>query len=89
MLKAMPVRTLVKRMKTTMVERVSNADRARYTLRTSPNARQGKDQAITISLQQREDHHRDGTAALPPSHSIDRPINLATPTKMIVARKQK
>jgi hypothetical protein len=43
-------------MKSMMVERVSNAARARYALRaSSPNARQQKDRTITISLQEKED----------------------------------
>jgi hypothetical protein len=41
-------------MKSMMVERVSNADRARYALRASPNAHQPKDQTITISLPEKE-----------------------------------
>jgi hypothetical protein len=39
--------------KSMMVERVSNADRAGYALRAFPNAHQPKDQTITISLQKR------------------------------------
>src|SRR6516165_11672790 len=43
---------LIDLMKSTKVERVSNADRAGYALRASPNARRRKDQTYTISLQQ-------------------------------------
>jgi len=38
-------------MKSNIVQRVSNADRARYALRATPNARLQKDQTIKISLQ--------------------------------------
>jgi hypothetical protein len=51
----LPMRTRVNLMKAIMVERVSNAARARYALRASPNARQRKDRTITISLQEKED----------------------------------
>jgi hypothetical protein len=44
----------------TMVERVSNADRARYALRASPNARQRKDQTFTISLREKTIIEHDG-----------------------------
>src|SRR6516225_6040087 len=43
---------LIDPMMSKMVERVSNAARAKYTLRASPNARRRKEQTITISLQQ-------------------------------------
>jgi hypothetical protein len=78
------MRAQVDSMKAMMVERVSNADRARYALRASPNAHQGKDQTIIISLQEREDHQRGGpnlSIATPLKHSIDWPINLATTDK--------
>jgi hypothetical protein len=45
-------------MKVMMVERVSNADRAGYTLRASPNARQPKDQTITIRSSTRMPYKR-------------------------------
>ena len=65
----LPMRGPVDPMKVMMVERVSNADRARYTLRASPNARQPKDQTITISLQQGcpiNDFPRSVEGAVPP-----------------------
>jgi hypothetical protein len=56
-------------MKVMIVERVSNADRAKYTLRASPNARLRKDQTNTISLQQGcpiNDFPRSVEGAVPP-----------------------
>ena len=56
-------------MKSTKVERVSNADRAGYALRASPNARRRKDQTYTISLQQGcpiNDFPQSVEGALPP-----------------------
>ena len=47
------MRAQVDSMKSMMVQRVSNADRARYALRVTPNAHQRKDQTITISPERR------------------------------------
>jgi hypothetical protein len=84
------MRTLVKLVKASMVERVSNADRARYALRASPNARQQKDQTVTISLQEKKGApSRVGqirTSLRPPSLASEQ--NLLTwrqPVKIIVA----
>src|SRR5215472_12615927 len=49
------MRAQVESMKSTMVERVSKAARARYARRASPNAHQQKDQTTKISLQEKED----------------------------------
>jgi hypothetical protein len=53
----MPVR--VDPMKAMMAERVSNADRAKYARCASPDARQRKDQTITISSSEKEDQGVD------------------------------
>src|SRR5215472_17786492 len=56
-------------MKSTKVERVSNADRAGYALRASPNARRRKDQTLATSLQQGcpvNDFPRSGEGAVLP-----------------------
>ena len=81
-------------MKSMMVERVSNADRAGYALRASPNARQRKDRTITISLQEKEDP-TEGWANLGiAAAALDvigpkGPFNLATTDKNDCRDKQK
>src|SRR6516164_8766132 len=84
------IRALVDSMKSVKVERVSNADRARYALRASPNAHRQKDQTFTISLQKRSTQPRVGQIRIsqrPPSISLNG-MNLLTgprPAKIIVA----
>jgi uncharacterized protein (DUF2252 family) len=88
------MRAQVDSMKAMMVERVSNADRARYALRASPNAHQRKDYTITISLLEKEGSSAMGQIRIslrPPSMLSDG-MDLLTwrqLTKMIVATKQK
>jgi hypothetical protein len=73
-------------MKTMMVERVSNADRAGYALRASSNARQGKDQTSSSSLQERRTQNGGGANLSIAAAALDvigrnRPFNLATTDK--------
>src|SRR5271165_6101099 len=77
-------------MKSNMVERVSNADPARYARRATPNAHQRKDQTIKISLQKRRTQPRVGQIRIslrPPSMLSDGRdlLTWRQPTKMIVA----
>ena len=77
----LPMQAQVDLMKSLMVQRVSNADRARYALRATPNAHQRKDQTIKIPLQKRRNSTRGWARSeyrsdRPRPYRTEGPVNL-------------